>query len=367
MVNLLDKILDIFEVIPNKRSGDILIRRFGLGRKKETLESIGQRYGVTRERIRQIEKNIFKKIEESGFEKKIEPEISLVKSYLREWGGIKREDVLIDDLAKKSLLEQKITEGILPKRVDGLECRDINEAKGFLFLFLTLGKKFFKYSGDHELHPVWAISQKNIDSAKKFLNELTDVLKQRGEVISEDDLINLIQKEKKNLSKKEIISYLESSKLIRKNSLGNYGLKHWIDISPKGMADRAYLILKHIGHPLHFLEITRQIDQSFTDSKKPYAPTVHNALIRDQRFILVGRGLYGLKVWDFYPGSTLDIIKEIIRQDGPKSKEEILSVVSKKKLVKKTTILAYLQNKKYFRRNEEGKYDTASQSQNTQN
>ena len=363
MVNLLDKILDIFEILPNKRSGDILIRRFGLGRKKETLESVGRKYGVTRERIRQIERNIFRKIEESGFEKKIEPEIDFVKSYLRKWGGLRREDLLINDLAKESLLEQKISEVVLPRNIDGLSQPDVNEAKGFLLLFLTLGKQFLRHSGDQEIHPVWALNKENIKTAKKFLSDLTKILEKRGEVIDEENLINLIQKEKSGLSRKEITSYLESSKLIQKNVLGYYGLRHWIDISPKGMGDRAYLVLKEAGHPLHFLEITRRIDQLFDDSKKPYAPTVHNALIRDPRFILVGRGLYGLKVWDFYPGSTLDIIREIIHQKGPQTKEEILSVVSKKKLVKKTTILAYLQNKKYFQRNEEGKYEISSETE----
>jgi DNA-directed RNA polymerase sigma subunit (sigma70/sigma32) len=40
-----------------ERSQDVLVRRFGLGAstKRETLESIGERSSITRERVRQIE------------------------------------------------------------------------------------------------------------------------------------------------------------------------------------------------------------------------------------------------------------------------------------------------------------------------
>ncbi len=50
--------------IREKKSRDILIRRYGLdGEPPETLEEVGRRYGVTRERVRQIEKNALKELE----------------------------------------------------------------------------------------------------------------------------------------------------------------------------------------------------------------------------------------------------------------------------------------------------------------
>ena len=357
MINLLDKILEIFEIIPDKRAGDILIRRFGLGCKKETLESIGRSYGVTRERIRQIERNIFRKIEKRGILEKLSPEISLVKNYLKSYGGLKKEDVLIDDLAKKALLEEKIKAGFSPKNIDGLNFRNVDQAKGILFLFLNLGREFSRYSGDREIHPVWALNKESIEKAKTFLANLTRFLEGRDQTISEEELLDLIKRQGSKISQKEISSYLESSRLINKNPLGHYGLTRWVDITPKGMGDRAWLVLRQAGRPLHFLEITRRIDQLFSDSRKPYAPTVHNALIRDPRFILVGRGVYALKGWDYHPGPTLEVIREVIQERGPQTKEEILSVIQQKKLVKTTTILAYLQNKKYFRRNKDGKYE----------
>ena len=58
-------------VLPD-RSFDILTRRFGLGDtpNRTTLEAIGRDYGITRERVRQIENNAIKNIKKSEtFEK----------------------------------------------------------------------------------------------------------------------------------------------------------------------------------------------------------------------------------------------------------------------------------------------------------
>lgn len=45
------------------READVIIKRFGLnGMKVMTLEEIGEEHGVTRERIRQIEKNVLRKL-----------------------------------------------------------------------------------------------------------------------------------------------------------------------------------------------------------------------------------------------------------------------------------------------------------------
>ena len=47
-----------------KRERQVIEMRFGLnGRKPRTLEEVGQAFGVTRERIRQIENNTLKKLE----------------------------------------------------------------------------------------------------------------------------------------------------------------------------------------------------------------------------------------------------------------------------------------------------------------
>lgn len=53
---------ELIDELPDARQRDIIRRRFGLDGPEETLESIGQRYGVTRERIRQIESLVLRKL-----------------------------------------------------------------------------------------------------------------------------------------------------------------------------------------------------------------------------------------------------------------------------------------------------------------
>jgi len=56
--------IKLFAVLP-KRTKDVLDQRFGLGKSpnRMTLDAIGKRYGITRERVRQIEADGLSRIE----------------------------------------------------------------------------------------------------------------------------------------------------------------------------------------------------------------------------------------------------------------------------------------------------------------
>src|SRR5580765_3745197 len=49
---------DILATIEREREREIVARRFGLFDRKETLEQIGEMLGITRERVRQLEKSV---------------------------------------------------------------------------------------------------------------------------------------------------------------------------------------------------------------------------------------------------------------------------------------------------------------------
>ena len=59
---LAQSIKDILELLPQDREREIISRRFGLFDRKETLEQIGDMLGITRERVRQLEKAILIKL-----------------------------------------------------------------------------------------------------------------------------------------------------------------------------------------------------------------------------------------------------------------------------------------------------------------
>jgi hypothetical protein len=79
-------------------------------------------------------------------------------------------------------------------------------------------------------------------------------------------------------------------------------------------------------------------------------------LSKTPRFVLVGRGIYALSEWGYKTGVVRDVIKEMIKKNGPMSKEDIIDQVMKERYLKKNTILVNLQNTKYFKKNKSGLY-----------
>ncbi len=80
----------------------------------------------------------------------------------------------------------------------------------------------------------------------------------------------------------------------------------------KGMRDYAFLVIRKHGSPIHFREVARQINLVF--KKKAHTATTHNELIKDPRFVLVGRGLYALKEWGYMSGVVKDVIAPFSRE-----------------------------------------------------
>src|SRR3990167_4119778 len=73
------------------RNKDIISRRFGLKNgRKETLESIGKSYGITRERVRQIEELTLANLAKGIPNPEVEKYASLAKNVLSDNGGVMR-------------------------------------------------------------------------------------------------------------------------------------------------------------------------------------------------------------------------------------------------------------------------------------
>lgn len=289
-----------------QRAVDVIERRFGLkSGKRETLEAIGVIYGITRERVRQIENEGFSKIKPE-----LKQNQSVNKHFQKvfaSFGGVKKEEDLINIIGK-----------------------DKNCA---LFL-LTCLSGFERVPEDTDFHAYWATDKSSITRAQKTIRAT----------------IAKLNNQKKTL-KLASNSYIDISKKIQKGSNGNYGLSHWIEINPKGIKDRAYLVLRGQAKPIHFTEVASMIGNN------THVATVHNELIKDSRFVLVGRGLYALKEWGYERGIVRDVIAKTIKDSKRAlSKEEILTKVSKQRFVKENTIALNLQNRNYFLRNSQGRY-----------
>jgi DNA-directed RNA polymerase delta subunit len=321
------KILDnVLEGLPPKKQ-EILKRRFGLESGKiETLQSIGNDYGITRERVRQITNDIIGWVKERKA-REIQTPTRYLFDYLKENGGLKKEEKLIRDLGKERF-------------------------QNYVFFFLTIGEEFERFKETEEFYSLWMIEKTSFLKAKKIVDHTIKTL----EKISEPAPLDKIKlKIPENLCHRVFLSYIEISKHIAQVSGGLYGLSYWPEINPRGLKDWAYLVLKQKNKPLHFTEIVNSISQ--ISSKKVMPESVHNELIRNERFVLVGRGIYALKEWGYQPGTVKEIIIETLkRAKKPLLKEEIAKMVLAQRKVKTNTILINLQDKEVFRRDKEGRY-----------
>ncbi|MDI6602747.1 MAG: sigma factor-like helix-turn-helix DNA-binding protein [Patescibacteria group bacterium] len=300
----------------SERQKEIILRRFGLPphqgfgeRKRETLEAIGRDFGITRERVRQIEKAGFLKIKPKIV--KYQKVFQYFSQYLKKYGGLRKEEILLTDLGGKKQRAQ-------------------------IYFLLTISENFVRFGEDKDFYSFWAINSDFFKAAKNTIEVLSEKLRKIGRPLSLKELGVLG-------------SYLEISKKILQNADGLYGLKDWPEINPRGVKDKAYLVFKKLGKPLHFKEITKFIEGSLSQ-------TVHNELIKDPRFVLVGRGIYALKEWGYERGQVKDVIAKILKENGPLTKSEILERVLKQRLVKENTILINLNNKKYFLKDAKGRY-----------
>ena len=219
-----------------------------------------------------------------------------------------------------------------------------------------LGNSFLKEKENNKFHPFWTINKNSIAVARKIIDYLSKHFQKISQTLEFKDVFNRAREIDSRISEKAVASYLDAAKEIQANKFGQYGLANWSEITPKGVKDKAYLVLKRHGHPLHFGEITEHINKHNLDNKKAQVETVHNELIKDARFVLVGRGMYALSEWGYEPGTVTELIGNLLKQNGPLTKEEILEKILAKRFIKENTILINLQNRKNFIKDEKGKY-----------
>jgi hypothetical protein len=303
-----------------KKQKEVILRRFGLdGKERETLESIGESFGITRERVRQIQNAGFLKMKPKI--EKYQKVFQYLFDQIKANGGFKKEDALLSQLGGQNY-------------------------KNNIFFLLTLGEPFQRFSETPDFHTLWTINPEYPVIIKKTINFLYNKLKEKGKPQGMGEISSFAKQKEPFL-----VSTLEVSKTIYRNEDGFFGLKDWPEINPRGVKDKAYLVFKKEKKPLHFREVTKLIGPTTLPQ------TVHNELIKDQRFVLVGRGIYALREWGYEEGQVKDVIAKILRETRkPLTKKEILDKVLKQRLVKESTILLNLSNKNYFLRDSQGKY-----------
>lgn len=323
------------------RTGNILSRRFGMegkqnnlsiGGRGETLEDIGKDYQITRERVRQIENKGLQTIRKSRKFPKLKTAFSKIKCFIDENGGLKRDDILRASLSSEP------------------------EFEPCLFFILKVGGPFF-YQPDSQLfYPLWKTSQDAPEIADKVSDFFVELMEKEKRLFKEDEIMEIGRKEvskelKRNLKNDQIISYIEATKKIEENPFGEFGPAFWPEVRPKNSGSKAFLVLRNEKKPLHFKELAVLIGKEL--NRPVRANTLHNELIKNDQFVLVGRGTYALKEWGYKDGTVKDVIEDILREKEELSRQEIIEEVKKQRIVKETTIAL---NLRYFQKTDNGKY-----------
>jgi hypothetical protein len=318
------------------RTRDVIMNRFGLtaDAEKKTLEEIGKKYNITRERVRQIEDAALILIKKSNAYKEAQIVFDELKKLMYSLGSIVGENDFLAHISKDKNIQNHI------------------------HFYLELGDFFKKHREDEYFKTRWSVDDemalKVHDSLKKLYASLND-----EDLILEAEMIKRFLDQMKDVAEQyrneEITRrWLSMSKTISKNPLGEWGKTSSPNVRTRGVKDYAFLVMRKHGSPMHFREVADAISKTF--NRKTHYATCHNELIKDPRFVLVGRGLYALAEWGYKTGIAREVIRDILKREGPLSKDDVVERVMKERYFKKNTILVNLVNTKYFKKNKNGLY-----------
>lgn len=342
--NILDEIVKVI----NPRVREIIEKRFGLRTiSYQTLEAIGQNIGITRERVRQIEALGLKQLINKNVLEPIKPIFESIERHLMAYGGVRREDYFFKELTELFSLKEKNKENLIN-------------------FTLVLGRgRFVYFKETPSWRSAWAISDGHYKKAVALAGALEEKLASQNSLLQNEALFKTAaelapayrQAGEKNLTEQALKSHVKLCRHISQNPFGEWGLVSSPEVSPRGVKDKAYLVFKKEKKPLHFTEVANLINKTIFNGRKAHPQTVHNELIKDPRFVLVGRGTYALSDWGYEPGTVRDVLVSVLRNSGKGlTREEIVKTVQNKRLVKENTILLNLQNRKIFKKTDDHRF-----------
>lgn len=330
-------VTEVLATIDREREREIIARRFGLFDRKETLEQIGEMLGITRERVRQLEKSVITRLKTTAGQGSV-PHVSDFQNrlldLLQNAGNVARVSSLTAATSNTPSREEQARVAFLAQLCP-------------LLVVISEDDNFYNAVGIKKARDEKAL--------KAAVSGLVATIKELGEPKSIDEITAATDFEDAT----ETAALASTSKLLA--TLNNrWGLIKWPMVNPKNIRDKIYVILKENGKHMHFNEIAGAIKDSEFKRKDVTTQAIHNELIKDKRFVLIGRGIYALKEWGYEKGTVADIITEVLKEAGePLHRDEIVKRVLASRFVKETTILLNLQGKPQFKRVAKATYQLA--------
>lgn len=326
------------KIIEQEREREIISRRFGLKTSKQTLEEIGEMLSITRERVRQLEKAILIHLQVSAEENHI-PELAAA------------EKILVRNLTEMGRVAK------LSDLADKVYGRDTtaHERAGIYFI-ATFAKNLTVVEENDRYNAAVGIAEYgSTHEIRERVDKVVEAVKKNKEPMTLDQLDNVLDYEHPD----HIKAVASISKLLATLN-GLWGLAKWPSVNPRNIRDKIFVILETHKEPMHFSDIAAEIKESNFKRKNVTVQAIHNELIKDPRFILIGRGIYALSSWGYKKGTISEIITGILEKaEGPLTREEIVKQVLRTRKVKETTILLNLQNKALFKKVDRNSYTLA--------
>lgn len=333
-IDLDNAVKNILKSIDRDRECEVITRRFGLNGEKETLEQVGETLGITRERVRQIEKATL-----------IRTKISLDDGKNPEFTSVEKELVkTLHEMGRAARIED-ITVKLMGD--------DTAKNRAIITFLAELSPKMVVITENDKYYQGVALSDANADKAiKEAADEVAVAIKKHGQPLNLDEMHNLTTGYE---HPDEVAAIASLSKKVA-NLNGMWGLTKWPTVNPRNIRDKIFVVMDQNGKPMHFADIAKTIKAQDFKRNDVTQQAIHNELIKDSRFVLVGRGIYALDTWGFKKGSIVDIITDVLKAEQPLHREEIVRRVLKDRQVREATVLLNLQNKPNFKRVAKAQY-----------
>lgn len=341
LLNTEQFVQDILATLGHDREREIVARRFGLFDRKETLEQIGELLGITRERVRQLEKSVVSHLKAAAEQGEL-PHIKEVETALTGYIHAHGTAARVTDISKALTAEDTKT-----------------DQSRILFLAMLSPNLVEIEDNDHYYNAVGIAEVRDSKALRTTIDQVVDATKKLGKPATVSELAAATQ-----IDDAQQVQALASISKDLATLNDRWGLVKWPMVNPKNIRDKIYVILKENGKHMHFNEIAEAIKDSDFKRKDVTTQAIHNELIKDKRFVLIGRGIYALREWGYQKGTVADIITEVLKEEGgPLHRDEIVKRVLKSRFVKETTILLNLQGKPQFKRVAKATYTLADENE----
>lgn len=331
---------DLLKVLSEKEYS-VLFKRYGLKNSRAmTLAAVGEEYAITRERVRQIQENGIKKLQRNAVNTDLVNIHEWLQGTLKDHGGLMKAQTLVDELVQ-----------LLPQESDSM---------AELLLICELCSDVRHEHNKVDFEPHFRFTNISFSQIKSISTKIIDVLRKEDNILSLAKLVSEVSANLGFANKKLIEACL---RIDRRLSIDDRGISliSWRHINPKTLFDKINFILNNSMEPMHFSQIAEKISAEKFDGKSVSVQAVHNELINNPLFVLIGRGIYALKTWGYKEGTVSDVIESILSKKGPMHLYDLTQEVLQRRKVKPVTVQINLNSKKSkFRRTRDGLYELAN-------